>query len=38
MSPFDTHDVFNQAPPLEEYDVFSADPALREGLGREGAA
>ena len=27
---FDTHDVFNQAPPLEDYDVFAADPALSE--------
>ena len=33
-----THDVFNQAPPLEEYDVFAADPALREAVDREGAA
>jgi putative acyl-CoA dehydrogenase len=37
VSPFDTHDVFNQAPPLEGYDVFAADPALREGLDRDGA-
>ena len=33
----DTHVVVNQAPPLEGYDVFSADPALCEGLVREGA-
>ncbi len=33
-----THDVFNQAPPLEEYDVFAADPALMEAVDREGAA
>ena len=33
-----THDVFNQAPPLEEYDVFAADPALSEAVDREGAA
>ncbi|MBF6556848.1 MAG: isovaleryl-CoA dehydrogenase [Acidimicrobiales bacterium] len=33
-----THDVFNQAPPLEEYDVFAADAALREAVDREGAA
>ncbi|MGD0394495.1 MAG: acyl-CoA dehydrogenase family protein [Acidimicrobiales bacterium] len=34
---FDTHDVFNQVPPLEGYDVFEADPALREAVDREGA-
>ena len=34
---FDTHDVFNQAPPLEGYDVFGADQALGEAVGREGA-
>ena len=34
---FDTHDVLNQAPPLEGYDVFAADPALDEAVGREGA-
>jgi putative acyl-CoA dehydrogenase len=32
-----THDVTNQPPPLEGYDVFDADAALREGLDREGA-
>jgi putative acyl-CoA dehydrogenase len=31
-----THDVTNQAPPLVDYDA-SADPALLEGLRREGA-
>ena len=35
---FDTHDVFNQAPPLEGYDVFAADRALGEAVDREGAA
>ena len=35
---FDTHDVFNQAPPLQGYDVFAADQALGEALDREGAA
>ncbi len=35
---FDTHDVFNQAPPLEGYDVFAADRALAEAVQREGAA
>ncbi|HLY82846.1 MAG TPA: acyl-CoA dehydrogenase family protein, partial [Acidimicrobiales bacterium] len=33
-----THDVFNQPPPLEGYDVFGQDQALVEGLHREGAA
>ncbi|MBB6171310.1 putative acyl-CoA dehydrogenase [Nocardiopsis mwathae] len=32
-----THEVFNQASPLEDYDV-AADAALTEGLQREGAA
>ena len=38
MGQFDTHDVFNQAPPLEGYDVFAADRALGEAVEREGAA
>jgi putative acyl-CoA dehydrogenase len=33
----DTHEVFNQPPPLEGYDVFSADRALVEAVEREGA-
>jgi putative acyl-CoA dehydrogenase len=32
-----THDVSNQPPPLEGYDVFGQDAALVEGLEREGA-
>ena len=32
-----THEVFNQPPPLVDYDVFAADAALAEGLRREGA-
>lgn len=36
-SPFDTHEVFNQPPVLEGYDLFSRDPALREAVAREGA-
>ncbi len=32
-----THDVLNQPPPLEGYDVFGADEALVEGVAREGA-
>ncbi|HEV3281323.1 MAG TPA: isovaleryl-CoA dehydrogenase [Acidimicrobiales bacterium] len=34
---FDTHVVFNQPPPLEDYDVFAADAALGEAVDREGA-
>ncbi|MBZ3916956.1 acyl-CoA dehydrogenase family protein [Streptomyces acidiscabies] len=36
-APSATHDVTNQPPPLAPYDA-SADPALLEGLRREGAA
>ncbi|MGH8921665.1 MAG: DNA alkylation response protein, partial [Acidimicrobiales bacterium] len=32
-----THEVLNQPPPLQDYDAFSADRALVEGVGREGA-
>ncbi|REE95192.1 acyl-CoA dehydrogenase family protein [Thermomonospora umbrina] len=32
-----THDVFNQVPPLEGHDLAD-DPALLDGLAREGAA
>ena len=32
-----THEVFNQPPPLEGYNVFAADTALVEALRREGA-
>ncbi|HEV7886165.1 MAG TPA: acyl-CoA dehydrogenase family protein, partial [Acidimicrobiales bacterium] len=32
-----THEVFNQPPPLADYDVFAADAALVEALRREGA-
>ncbi|MET8976701.1 acyl-CoA dehydrogenase family protein [Streptomyces sp. NPDC004539] len=35
-APHTTHDVTNQPPPLAPYDA-SADPALLEGLRREGA-
>jgi putative acyl-CoA dehydrogenase len=31
-----THEVLNQPPPLEDYDLFTSDAALREGLAREG--
>src|SRR2546425_588672 len=32
-----THQVLNQPPPLEGYDVFAQDPALIDGLAGEGA-
>jgi putative acyl-CoA dehydrogenase len=32
-----THEVTNQPPPLENYDVFGADAVLVEGVEREGA-
>ena len=32
-----THDVLNQPPPLADYDVSATDPALLEGIVREGA-
>jgi putative acyl-CoA dehydrogenase len=31
-----THEVLNQSPPLEPYNVFDADVALQEALRREG--
>ncbi len=33
-----THEVLNQPPPLEDYDVFAADAALTEAVTRHGAA
>ncbi len=33
-----THEVFNQPPPLEDYNLCRSDPALVEALAREGAA
>ena len=35
--PFETHQVFNQPPPLVGYNVYEQDAALREGVAREGA-
>jgi putative acyl-CoA dehydrogenase len=32
-----THTVFNQTPPLTDYNLFTTDPALREAVQREGA-
>ncbi|MDQ2991049.1 MAG: acyl-CoA dehydrogenase family protein, partial [Pseudomonadota bacterium] len=37
MNEFDTHEVFNQAPPFADVNLFACDSALREGLEREGA-
>jgi putative acyl-CoA dehydrogenase len=37
MTTFETHEVFNQAPPLAGYDVFGADAPLRDAVVREGA-
>ncbi|UUZ54632.1 hypothetical protein LP419_00500 [Massilia sp. H-1] len=38
MNHFDTHDVFNQASPFENVNLFTSDTALREALAREGGA
>ncbi len=32
-----THEVFNQSPPLENYDLFGSDRALMEAVRRDGA-
>ena len=37
MSEFDTHAVFNQAPPFENVNLLDCDPALMEAVMREGA-
>ena len=37
MNRFDTHEVFNQAPPFGDVNLFHCDPALGEGVAREGA-
>ena len=34
---FATHEVVNQVPRLENYNLYAADPALREAVAREGA-
>ena len=36
MNQFDTHEVFNQATPFENVNLFDCDVALREALEREG--
>jgi putative acyl-CoA dehydrogenase len=38
MEPHATHDVFNQVGPLADHDPLARDPALAEGIAREGAA
>ncbi len=38
MNQFDTHEVFNQAPPFGDVNLLRCDPALQEGMAREGAA
>jgi putative acyl-CoA dehydrogenase len=35
---FTTHEVFNQPPPLVDYNLFTGDRALQEAVQREGAA
>ncbi len=37
MQRFDTHEVFNQAPPFADVNLYAGDAALREALQREGA-
>lgn len=32
----ETHDVFNQSPPLEDYNLFASDRVLQESVAREG--
>jgi putative acyl-CoA dehydrogenase len=38
MNQFDTHEVFNQAPPFADVNLYQCDPALQEALAREGGA
>src|SRR5437870_12377878 len=38
VSAMPTHEVLNQPPPLEGYNLFATDRALAEGVRREGAA
>ena len=32
-----THEVLNQPPPLEDYNLYETDKVLKEALRREGA-
>ncbi len=34
---YHTHEVFNQPPPLEDYNLFTSDTVLTETIAREGA-
>jgi putative acyl-CoA dehydrogenase len=36
-TPYKTHEVFNQVPPMEDFDVFSSNRPLVEATQREGA-
>jgi putative acyl-CoA dehydrogenase len=36
-TPFATHDVFNQSPPLQDLNLFTSDAALMDAVKREGA-
>lgn len=36
--PYATHEVFNQPPPLEGYNLYTSDPVLQAAVEREGAA
>src|SRR5262245_15576353 len=36
ISPFATHEVLNQSPPFEDFNLFSTDRALMEAVTREG--
>lgn len=38
MDAFATHEVENQAPPFTDVNLYACDPALQEGLVREGGA
>ena len=38
MNHYDTHEVFNQAPPFENVNLFACDQVLQEALQREGGA
>ena len=35
-TPFATHEVFNQSPPLQDVNLFTSDRALIEAVNREG--
>ncbi|RKP49417.1 isovaleryl-CoA dehydrogenase [Trinickia fusca] len=38
LAPFATHEVTNQVPPLEHYNLYTSDAALTAAVEREGAA